>query len=341
MLVKRLFSIIVFFLGLLLISALPRIMESMMFHYSADFMNDLQEDPFIIFGTTDPATLKASGWREAVQKAFDDMIGYVKGIPSGQSFKYKHFLYFHNNEQVYEIRNFFTENISLILYSAANMMISGCLALLFGTLLGFMLARSGRWIKNLLEFLVIVPDFAAAFFLQLLVVLIYKQSGVLLTEIFTTNLDTAYLLPFLTLFYLPFVYIVRMVSSHAYKVLTEDYILTAKAKGLNKVTIYTQHVLRNVLPLIKADLYRITSIMIGNLVIIEYLFNSPGITRFLIPGLDRNLGTIRDLFYQKPNLFDQYPITVNSLLTLSAIFFLTYASMRLVLFVLERRFAND
>ncbi|MBH8605967.1 ABC transporter permease subunit, partial [Thermoactinomyces sp. CICC 10522] len=94
---------------------------------------------------------------------------------------------------------------------------------------------------------------------------------------------------FLTLCYLPFTYMMRMVALQGYKVLTEDYILTAKSKGLKKWTIYARHVLRNVLPVIKADLFRIASIMTGNLIVIENLFNSPGITRFLIPSLDWNL----------------------------------------------------
>lgn len=336
---RRIRSFFLFFLGLLLISALPRLIETWMF--STASIQVPEEDYFIVFGVTERDHLNASSGFEALETAANHVIGYLKGIPNGESFQYKHFLYFHNNEEVPEMRNFFIENRSLILYSAANMVFSGSLALLLGTWIGLWLARSWGWLKNALEFLVFVPDFAAALFLQLLVAFIYQQTGVLLAEVFTTNLDTAFLLPFITLFYLPFVYIVRMVSSQSYQILAEDYILTAKSKGLSKPTIYAQHVLRNVFPLIKADLFRIASIMTGNMVIIEYLFNSPGITRFLVPGLDRNLGTIRDLFYQKPNLFDQYPIMVNALLTVSALFFLAYGSMRLVLFVLERRFAHD
>ncbi|MBA4496470.1 ABC transporter permease subunit [Paenactinomyces guangxiensis] len=336
--IRRILILIGFVFGVLLIAALPRLLEMLLFSSSSSTMP--KEYNVLIFGTLDPSTLKVST-PEAFRSIFDDIFGYVKGILTGESFTYKHFLYFNQNEEVSETRNFFIETRPLIVYSAVNMVFASVLALLLGTLIGLLLARSRGWIKNALEFLVIIPDFATAFFLQLLVVFLYTRTDILIAEVATTSIDTAYLLPFLTLFCLPFVYIVRMVSSHTYKVLSEDYILTAKSKGLKKRTIYAQHILRNILPLIKADLFRIASIMTGNMIIIEYLFNSPGITRFLAPGLDRNLGYVPDLFHQKPNLFDQYPIMVNSLWSLILIFFLTYGAMRLTITGLERRFAHD
>jgi peptide/nickel transport system permease protein len=254
-----------------------------------------------------------------------EIIGYVKGIPTGKSFTYEYINFDSNMNPLTETRSYIEGIRPLFVYSVVNLVFAGSLALLSGTLVGLLLARSGGWIRDILEFLVTVPDFASAFFLQLLVVFIYKQTEVLVAEVFTTQTDTAYLLPFVTLFYLPFVYTVKQVSSQTYQVLTEDYILTAKAKGLGKKTIYVRHVLRNVLPLVQADLFRLSAIMTGNIIVIERLFNSPGVTRFLLTG----------------EFEGQYAPQVNNLWTLVLIFLLTYGSMRIVIFGLKRGFAHD
>jgi peptide/nickel transport system permease protein len=326
---KRLFTLLLFVFAVLFIAALPQLID------------------MLIFGSSHDAILGQSTGKISPSQAFASMFSkianYIGGIPSGKSFTYQAYLYYNSNshEQVTETRNFFTDTRSFMVFSAVNMVSTSLLALLSGTFLGLFLARSGILIRTLLEFMAIIPDFAAAISLQLLVVFIFQQTGWLVAEVNTTVFGTAYLLPFLTLCYLPFTYMMRMVALQGYKVLTEDYILTAKSKGLKKWTIYARHVLRNVLPVIKADLFRIASIMTGNLVVIEYLFNSPGITRFLIPSLDRNLELKTALVYQKPNLFNQYPVMVNSLWSLILIFFITYGSMRLAMFGLERGFAND
>jgi peptide/nickel transport system permease protein len=329
---RRVLAWAAFLAGVQLVAALPGMFEMLLLDPA------VRMGPPLPHGAPPPPEPTVA---DALRQAAGSIAGYLKGLVDGSSFTYQHVLFHQFGEDVVETRNFIEEIKPLFLFSTANMALAGVLALLLGTIAGLALARSGGWFRALLEFLDTVPDFAAVFFLQLLVVFIYKETGERVAEVFTVGDDIAYALPFMALFYLPFVYIVRMTASHTLNVLTEDYILTAKAKGLDKFTIYARHVLRNVLPFIKADLFRIASIMSGNLVIVEFLFNSPGITRFLAPGLMRNLDTGLQVFLLKPSPLNQYSVLVNTLWSLALIFLVTWSVMRLFLFGLERRFARD
>ncbi|WP_164491646.1 ABC transporter permease subunit [Staphylospora marina] len=276
--------------------------------------------PNLVQIVIDPSKAEAT-----LHNVLGDMRGYVTGIADGKSFYYEHFLDFRGMDPTTELRSYFKEMSPLFLYSAANLSFAGTLALLSGLIVGFLLAKSGGWIRQILDFLVSVPDFAVAFVLQLSVVFIYKQTEVLIAEVYSTHSDIAYFLPFLTIFYVPFVYVVKQVAETVYQILTEDYIRTAKAKGLAKRTIYPRHVLRNVLPVIESDLYRLSAFMTGNMIVVEVLFNSPGITRFLFSEY----------------VWSGYATRVNHLLTLIMVYLLLYLAMKGVIAALKRRYAHD
>src|SRR5690606_33041650 len=142
-----------------------------------------------------------------------------------------------------------------------------------------------EWMKDTIGFLGTIPDFILVIFLQLGVVSIYQSTGFRLARVASRSADeNAYLLPLITLTLIPAIYLIRTLSERTYDVLSEDYILTAKAKGLKKRVIYINHVIRNVLPFLKADLHKVLAIMMSNLFIVEYLFNIRGITAMLFGG---------------------------------------------------------
>ncbi|TCS96536.1 ABC transporter permease subunit [Hazenella coriacea] len=198
---------------------------------------------------------------------------YLIGLFSGESLTYHREIY---GEKV-EGYSWLTDGVSYFLFSLISLVGTGLLAVFSGMLTGMWIARKQGWMKSVLEFTSVVPDFLAVILLQLLVIWILEMTDVLVAEVYTTDQDTAILLPLIILFYLPFAYVTRIVSKQTYQELTEDYILTAKAKGLSRWSIYTDHVFRNVSPYLKTNIHQISSIMIANLFIVETLFNSPGI----------------------------------------------------------------
>jgi peptide/nickel transport system permease protein len=89
------------------------------------------------------------------------------------------------------------------------------------------------------------------------------------------------LLPALTLVILLFGYIARIARAGTIESLESDYARTAVLKGLPQRTMIRRHVLRNSLLPTVAVVATQTGYLIGGLVVIERLFNYPGIGRLI------------------------------------------------------------
>jgi len=97
---------------------------------------------------------------------------------------------------------------------------------------------------------------------------------------FLTQLEYL-LLPALTLVVLLFGYIARITRAGAIESLDADYTRTAVLKGLPRRTVIRRHVLRNSLLPTIAVVATQTGYLIGGLVVIETLFNYPGLGRLI------------------------------------------------------------
>ena len=77
----------------------------------------------------------------------------------------------------------------------------------------------------------------------------------------------------------------RMTRSSVLEVLREDYVRTADAKGLQRPRVLFVHVLRNaLLPVVTLAGFEVV-ILMGGLVVIEQVFNLPGIGKLLIQAV--------------------------------------------------------
>lgn len=97
---------------------------------------------------------------------------------------------------------------------------------------------------------------------------------------FLTQLEYL-LLPALTLVVLLFGYIARITRAGAIESLDADYTRSAVLKGLPRRTVIRRHVLRNSLLPTIAVVATQTGYLIGGLVVIETLFNYPGLGRLI------------------------------------------------------------
>jgi peptide/nickel transport system permease protein len=88
-------------------------------------------------------------------------------------------------------------------------------------------------------------------------------------------------LPALTLVILLFGYIARITRAGTIESLDADYTRTAYLKGLPRRTVIRRHVLRNSLLPTIAVVATQTAYLIGGLVVIETLFNYPGMGRLI------------------------------------------------------------
>ena len=93
------------------------------------------------------------------------------------------------------------------------------------------------------------------------------------------------ILPALNLSVFPLAYTVRLLRSTMVEVLGEDYIKTARAKGLREALVVNKHALRNALsPVVTMVGIQIATFM-GGAIIIETIFAWPGVGRLVIHAI--------------------------------------------------------
>lgn len=78
---------------------------------------------------------------------------------------------------------------------------------------------------------------------------------------------------------------IRLTKSEALEVLREKYVTTAYAKGLDRKTVLTKHVLRNSLIVITVNLFMSFPWLISGYIIIEKIFGIPGMGSLLVNSI--------------------------------------------------------
>lgn len=95
------------------------------------------------------------------------------------------------------------------------------------------------------------------------------------------------ILPAIVLGTIPLAVIVRMTRSSMLEVLGEDYIRTARAKGLTRMRVIIVHALRNaMLPVVTVIGLQVGTLLAGA-ILTETIFSWPGLGRWLIDALQR------------------------------------------------------
>lgn len=244
-----------------------------------------------------------------------EVLAFIKGLFTGESYYYmqgdrRRFLLF-------DLLSFFS--VSYV-YVSVSLSIVIVLSFIFGI---WLWKKSEKWVNSILGFVGFIPDFILVLLLQILVTYIYKQTGMRVAKVASLSLEEpAILLPILTLTILPLLYLVRSLNDRTFEVASEDYILTAVSKGLTKRQIYLYHVTSNVLPFLKADIYKIVGTTTANLFIIEHLYNTRGLTEIL--------------FEYPENFGYQYNLVVISLLSFFILYIAVLFTMKLIIFGIEK-----
>jgi ABC-type dipeptide/oligopeptide/nickel transport system permease component len=127
--------------------------------------------------------------------------------------------------------------------------------------------------------------------------------GIYLILIFSVRLDLLpvqgwgspkeAVLPVITASALPLAYIARITRVAMLEVLNEDYVRTARAKGLPPNAVVTRHVMRNAMIPILTVLGPLAAVEITGSFIIESMFGIPGVGRQFISSFSsRDYGMI-------------------------------------------------
>ena len=158
-------------------------------------------------------------------------------------------------------------------------------ALCVGIPLGCLSAYNrGKWADNLIIVFatcgIAIPSFISS------VVLLYTF-GMHLKLLPTVGLNepAAYIMPVTALAIYPTAYITRLMRSSLLDVMGQDYMRTARAKGVSSVKILFKHALRNaILPVITYVGPMLAGLMTGSFVV-EKIFSIPGLGRDFVSAI--------------------------------------------------------
>ena len=95
------------------------------------------------------------------------------------------------------------------------------------------------------------------------------------------------ILPIATLSYASFAYLSRQMRAGMLEVIRQDYIRTARAKGLSERVVVYKHALRNSLIPIVTLFATVLPVLIGGSIIVEKVFDIPGMGKYAFEGLLR------------------------------------------------------
>ncbi|PFA70481.1 hypothetical protein CN378_01465 [Bacillus sp. AFS015802] len=137
-----------------------------------------------------------------------------------------------------------------------------------------------------------IPDVLVILLSQLLVLYLYKHTGILFFEIASVQTEKAYLLPIVVLAVLPTIQLFRISILSFEKEEGKDYVTLAHSIGLGRLVILTFHILRNAIISVFFQSKKTVWFMLSNLFVLELLFNIAGITRFLKSTMQPKMFTI-------------------------------------------------
>ena len=237
-------------------------------------MNAIPGGPFSSEKAIDPATLAALEARYGLDRPLgEQFVNYLRNLLHGDlgvSLKTGR-----------EISDVIGESFGV---SARLGLMAALIAVVAGLVLGSIAALCrGKWPDRIIIFIttlfVSVPSFVLATILLLVFCLQLKWVGVWSTS------NPNYVLPVLSLAMYPMAYITRLTKSSMLDVLGQDYIRTARAKGVPGKRIIFGHALKNsLIPVITYFGPMLAYIVTGSLVV-EQIFAVPGIGRAFVNSI--------------------------------------------------------
>ena len=186
----------------------------------------------------------------------------------------------------------------------------------------------GRWIDQFFTGVAMLGASIPSFWLGLVLIQIFAVSfgwfpvsGYGAPQAALAERLHALVLPACVLGLLNSALIIRFTRASMLDVLGEDYVRTARSKGLSEATVVLKHALRNALVPIVTVLGLTVALMIGGAVVTETVFGLPGVGNLVVSAVLR-----RD-----------YPVIQGALLVIAAIYVMINFSIDLLYAVVDPR----
>lgn len=172
----------------------------------------------------------------------------------------------------------------------------GGLAVLFSFIVGVPLGcisalRRGKWQDSVIRVIstlgIAMPGFVVATTLMLIFAVQLK-----ILPVHGLKSTDAYILPVITLALSPMSYIARLMRSSMLDALGQDYIRTARAKGMSEFVTTFKHALRNsMIPVITYMGPMVANVITGGF-IVEKVFSIPGLGSYFVKSIQNRDYTI-------------------------------------------------
>ena len=181
------------------------------------------------------------------------------------------------------------KTINLAIFS---LIISAAFGITFGTLCAI---RRGKWPDTLFSVIanlgITLPNFWIGI---LLIYFLSFKLDLLPTFGYTSPFDDLWLniqmliMPVFCLAVFPIAALTRQTRSSMLEVTRQDYVRTAWAKGLRERVIITRHIIKNGLIPVVTTMGMQVSFLVGGSVLVETVFNIPGMGRMMVDGVTNN-----------------------------------------------------
>jgi len=199
------------------------------------------------------------------------------------------------------------------------------ISLLFGIILGIVSGlRPGNWVDTLARIISLVGVSSPTFWTGLLFVLAFGYYWRIFPVAGSGGLKFL-VLPAITISLASLAFITRLTRANLIEVLSEDYIRTARAKGVPPILVVVKHALRNALiaPLTIAGLE--FGRLISGVIVIEIIFAWPGIGKLLIDSIQ----------------FRDWPVIQGLILTFALMFAFVNVGVDMIYVILDPRISLE
>ena len=225
------------------------------------------------FFVTDEAMLerlrKLHGLDRPYWVQFADFVGGYFSLDFGKSLQTTHL-------PVYDIVK------ARIMISAQLGVAAGILVVVVGIPLGALAAvKQNTWIDYLIISFSIMTRSVPSFVLgPMMMIVVVLWLDIMKTPIGWDGIfSTKAILPVLLMAAFPLLIVVRMTRTGVLETISQDYVRTARAKGLGEGRVVTRHLLKNSLTPVLTSMGLILSGLVTGSIFVEFVFSIPGFSR--------------------------------------------------------------
>jgi oligopeptide transport system permease protein len=172
----------------------------------------------------------------------------------------------------------------------------GFVAIVFAIMVGVPLGvlaslRQNSWVDYLSLFTstigISVPTFVSGLLLLIFFSRQFSVSPIKRPEAWEGFFSTAYILPGIVLGLGTTAYVTRLTRTSMLEIMQNDFVRTARAKGLRERIVVGRHMLRNALIPVVTIIGPATADLVTGSIIIETIFNAPGIGKEFVTAIGK------------------------------------------------------